>query len=567
VSVADFGAVGDASDETSKFLAAITSGASKIYLGPVQYSLTHLYLSGLSGIELIGVPGKTIIQKRTGTYGVNVDGAISGIFDFVSCDNITLTGIIFDGNSANAVPSGGTWLNGVNFYLCSKIKTTYCQFHDVNFIGLNHQKCYNVVTTDSHFEDIGQVGLNMSGGYFSTFGAAEADFTNNTFINIYAGVQAQIATKYVNVVSNTFINSSVLFSQDLNDSLISNNTISGIAPAGIESGPIPDGIMVEAASNITVMGNVITAVGRNGIYVLGNYILNGPNEGILAANNVNVIGNTVLNCAAGAGIVVAPGSPFTYNLGTHTASAATEANYTYAKWLNVSGNTVVACGYGITCGIIENGVISNNLIDRSIAAGLTLSSIKSTQIKNNTISNSSTAGAGVYDAILFSTTSITLSDITIVGNQLFDSQAVPTQRYGVYANNALITNLKIKDNPVYVFGSSMFSVVNTSPITVTAPTLLNGATNFGSGFEPAGYYKDGDGVVHLQGLILLGVAGVGAAMYALPVGYRPSANEMFAVNANSAFGRCDVLSTGDVVAVDGTNSQYFNTSGISFRAI
>jgi len=551
-------------DVTAAIKAAIGTGNVSLYFPPGTYLVTTLYISTLSSIEFVGVPGASIIKKKAGTYGVNVDGAISGIFDFVNCNNITLTGITFNGNKANATPSVGTQLNGVNFYISTKIKTTYCQFININFVGLNHQCCYNAVTTDSYFKDIGQIGLNMSGGYFDTFGAAEAQFLNNTFVNIYAGVQAQIATTYVNVVSNTFIKSSILFSQDLSKSLISNNTIDGIAPAGIESGPIPDGIMVEAASSITIIANVINAVGRNGIYVLGNYILNGPNEGVLASNNVSVIGNTVLNCTSGAGIVVAPGSPYTYV--NHVPIPATEANYTYAKWLSVTDNVVIGCSFGLTLGIAENSVIANNLIDRSIADGLTISSVKYSVIKNNTITNSSTAGAGVYDAISFSLTSTILSNISIIGNQLFDSQGSPTQRYGIFANNVNITNLKIKDNPTYSYGSSVFSVVNSNPTTLIAPTLLNSATNLG-GFAPATYFKDGDSVVHLRGTVVLGASGAGASIFVLPSGYLPSADEKFSVIQNGAIGLCTVKTDGTVEATTGTNSQYFNLSGISFYGI
>lgn len=97
---------------------------------------------------------------------------------------------------------------------------------------------------------------------------------------------------------------------------------------------------------------------------------------------------------------------------------------------------------------------------------------------------------------------------------------------------------------------------------VIAPTFLNAWSNLGSGFTGAGYFKDQSGIVHLRGLVTGGT--VGAAIFNLPAGYRPSAQESFAIQSNNVFGRCDVTPAGDVFATAGSN-VYFSLSGISFR--
>lgn len=165
-----------------------------------------------------------------------------------------------------------------------------------------------------------------------------------------------------------------------------------------------------------------------------------------------------------------------------------------------------------------------------------------------------------------STTVNTIKSLTIQSNQLYDDQVSPTQRYGVYANNANATNLKIKDNPLYANGSTVYTVTNSNPTTLIAPTLLNGATNL-AGFAPATFFKDGDGVVHLRGTVVLGSSGAGASIFVLPSEYLPSANEKFNVIQNGAIGLCTVKTDGTVEATTGTNSQYFNLSGISFYAV
>lgn len=56
-----------------------------------------------------------------------------------------------------------------------------------------------------------------------------------------------------------------------------------------------------------------------------------------------------------------------------------------------------------------------------------------------------------------------------------------------------------------------------------APSLLNSWANYGIGHNPAGYFKDTLGIVHLRGLVKDGT--VGQAIFTLPTGYRPSYTE------------------------------------------
>lgn len=96
----------------------------------------------------------------------------------------------------------------------------------------------------------------------------------------------------------------------------------------------------------------------------------------------------------------------------------------------------------------------------------------------------------------------------------------------------------------------------------TAPTFLNAWVNFNAAWEPAGYTIDPYGTVHLKGTVANGVAA--AAIFNLPVGYRPALNNMFSVVANNAFGRLDVESGGDVILRVGAVG-FVNLSGVSFK--
>lgn len=105
------------------------------------------------------------------------------------------------------------------------------------------------------------------------------------------------------------------------------------------------------------------------------------------------------------------------------------------------------------------------------------------------------------------------------------------------------------------------------------PTLLNAWVNYGSGFNPAGYWKDSFGVVHLRGVVTSGV--IGSIIFNLPTGYRPVNTEALIalrfVTAGIEFGRVDIANTGTVVAAStvaagGATVTFLFLDGLTFRA-
>lgn len=95
-----------------------------------------------------------------------------------------------------------------------------------------------------------------------------------------------------------------------------------------------------------------------------------------------------------------------------------------------------------------------------------------------------------------------------------------------------------------------------------APSLINSWANFGSGNANVGYMKR-DGIVHLKGLVASGT--IGAAIFTLPVGYRPAESRNYGTVSNGLFGYCGVLANGNVTANAGSNT-WFSIDGISFPA-
>lgn len=90
-------------------------------------------------------------------------------------------------------------------------------------------------------------------------------------------------------------------------------------------------------------------------------------------------------------------------------------------------------------------------------------------------------------------------------------------------------------------------------------------TNYGN----AGYWKDYEGVVHLQGVIKSGVTTNGTTLFTLPVNFRPSKVRMFKVTSRDGSGVVQaeiiITPTGNVYIQTGGN-VYLNLNDISFKA-
>jgi hypothetical protein len=118
----------------------------------------------------------------------------------------------------------------------------------------------------------------------------------------------------------------------------------------------------------------------------------------------------------------------------------------------------------------------------------------------------------------------------------------------------------------------------------SAPAFANGWGNFGSIYGNTAFRLK-NGVVYLRGLMSLGTASLPA--FTLPVGFRPSTRNIWAVHANPVTGpastgtahthtlsnmaaRCDVSELGDVVPTQSSGawqaSTGFSVANISFIA-
>jgi len=99
----------------------------------------------------------------------------------------------------------------------------------------------------------------------------------------------------------------------------------------------------------------------------------------------------------------------------------------------------------------------------------------------------------------------------------------------------------------YRYDGTAWVVVGVPDTGWQVPTLLNGWTNYGGGFQGARYRRK-DGVVYVQGRINDGTEGV--SVLNLPAGFRPTASlEVPVILYAGAAGRLEVRTNGDMIGV------------------
>lgn len=82
------------------------------------------------------------------------------------------------------------------------------------------------------------------------------------------------------------------------------------------------------------------------------------------------------------------------------------------------------------------------------------------------------------------------------------------------------------------------------------------------------YYKDSDGIVHIEGRIKNGTVAPNTLIFTLPVGFRPAFSERWFVNANGTLGQVYIEPDGEVRDLGGSFSAGITTlNGVSFRAV
>jgi hypothetical protein len=122
-----------------------------------------------------------------------------------------------------------------------------------------------------------------------------------------------------------------------------------------------------------------------------------------------------------------------------------------------------------------------------------------------------------------------------------------------------IQTLSLSNDTVYI---SDGNDVYIGPEDVIYPTLNAPFTNYGGAYRDMGYYKKDDRV-YLQGLGAN--SNLGAVIFTLPVGYRPSHRIILTALAGNQIARIDIETNGAVYYWNGPSGQFFTLDGLSFR--
>src|SRR5262249_50327960 len=142
--------------------------------------------------------------------------------------------------------------------------------------------------------------------------------------------------------------------------------------------------------------------------------------------------------------------------------------------------------------------------------------------------------------------------------------------------NGAVTGSKIKTKSLGTVPSAENAAVAGSIVPPEAPHLVgaSGEPEFKGVWEnreapqtPGSFYKDHEGVVHLEGLAV-GTEGEGTyVVFTLPSGYRPSGNQLFeGYGYPGGIGGPNLVTVTPSGNVDGGNRLEVSLAGITFRA-
>lgn len=257
VRVSSFGAVGDGiTDDTSAwnecrdYVGAI--GGRMIIDGNRRYYLPNGFdLSGQSNMDVIGEPGSVL---WTGVPTLNMH-ALRG----VNCDRITVHGLQFE-----CVPQVRTAsVFAVYFQQSSFVVVSGCKMYD--FLS----NCWMYGGTDSHiFNNIGY--RTTADGFHFSHGCRDCSMVDNTTYE----------TKDDHYSVTTYVDTSLPGNADQRAKRIRviNNRANG--------GTWGNGVSIYGADDVSVFGNVIRDVARNGIAIQ-------PFADPLPSSDIHILGNTI----------------------------------------------------------------------------------------------------------------------------------------------------------------------------------------------------------------------------------------------------------------------------------
>jgi hypothetical protein len=265
--------------------------------------------------------------------------------------------------------------------------------------------------------------------------------------------------------------------------------------------------------------------------------------GILSdAGNVKTLGGTVSGNDIG---IVYDGS--NSSNGDHGAIVGVTVNHNAKAniYLHDLDYSMLVTGCQIWAAIATNfgaGALATSF-------GIYLANAKNVNITGNTIANSK-VNLG-HDGLTYS----------IIGQNTFIADSARTT-HNIKAISALSITTKTPHN---IFEGTLVAAANNNdPEQLYAPTLAGAWVNFNAAtYKSAGYWRDANGVVHLQGVVKDGT--IDTTIFTLPNGFRPATIVVIATVSNALFGYIQINTDGTVVPKVGNNA-WVSLEGITFKA-
>jgi len=299
VNVTDYGALGNGvADDTAAFVAAAAAAAAA-GVGVVipgygrTYIINHFTPSN-SVKQWIGL-GRPVIKAKTAATGTD-----PLLFSFVTCADVLVTGIVFDGN----LSAVGINNNVVQTFNCDRILFDKCWWQNCRGIGLLVSGGSFVGVSNSYFTNCGMY-FQTSGLFADQIQAAAwlnhdhafADF--NTFEEVgldcisFAGGMTNCRASF-NVGLTSY--QATIYCNDVSGLIIQGNDIQNGADGG-------SGVDSINCVDVSVIGNVLSGCGTSGLLIAdgkrytveGNIIKNnGQNSSLPGHGGVVFYSSTAL---------------------------------------------------------------------------------------------------------------------------------------------------------------------------------------------------------------------------------------------------------------------------------
>ena len=212
-----------------------------------------------------------------------------------------------------------------------------------------------------------------------------------------------------------------------------------------------------------------------------------------------------------------------------------------AVFLILGGATAFAAIKKVGANEIKaNSIKTGKIVKEAVTAG---------KLKKNAVTESRIADGAVTTNKLAdnAVTTAKIANDAVTGEKVKESSLsqVPS---AASATNA--TNLQAPE-AVHIIGAS------------GQPAFENTYVNFGGEYEQAGFYRDRQCTVHLQGTIS---GPSGSAAFTLPAGFRPAAKTFAAIPATAEHGNLQIETDGTVIPeAQGGGTKNFGLTGQTFR--